>query len=258
MLKTGAAGASRLQLLDAIQGPYTEALLDRAGVGVGMRVADLGCGIGLVTRRLAERVGPTGAVTAVDNSAAQIALARESNAGYHNVAFHEAGAGDTGLPHCSFDAVYCRALLSHLPEPQRALAHMATLVKPGGVLIAEDCDVTSVASYPESAAFNRVREILAATGPGATIGHRLHSMFLELALDPEVAIVTPVYLTGEEKRLTELTFREATPHFVAAGLVSAEEASALADEMQVVGGDATVAVVLIRAFQVWARRSFIN
>ena len=83
-------------------------------------------------------------------------------------------------------------------------------------------------------------------------------MFLELGLEPDVAIVTPVYLRGEEKRLTELSFREARPHLIATGSVTADEAAALAGELHAVASDPSIAIAQIRAFQVWARKTFIN
>ena len=74
-----------------------------------MRVADLGCGVGMVTTLLAELVGPDGEVVGVDASGEQIARARELlPPGVSNVRFIEASATDTGLPADSFDLVYCR------------------------------------------------------------------------------------------------------------------------------------------------------
>ena len=52
-------------------------MLLEAGLRRGMRVADFGCGVGLVTALLAELVGPEGHVVGLDSSAAQLAQARE-------------------------------------------------------------------------------------------------------------------------------------------------------------------------------------
>jgi ubiquinone/menaquinone biosynthesis C-methylase UbiE len=118
-------------------------MLLQAGLRPGMRVADLGCGVGMVTNLLAELVGPTGSVVGVDVSAEQIAQARESlPAGSSNVTFVEASATDTGLPRETFDLVYCRFLLLHLSEPAQALREMHDLLKPNGILVCEDGDLT--------------------------------------------------------------------------------------------------------------------
>src|SRR3954449_7388044 len=59
-----------------LYGAMTGAWLDAAGVGPGMRVADLGCGPGDVTLAAARRVGPTGSVIGVDDAARPLERAR--------------------------------------------------------------------------------------------------------------------------------------------------------------------------------------
>jgi ubiquinone/menaquinone biosynthesis C-methylase UbiE len=46
----------------------TDALLDMAGVGPGMRIIDLACGAGSQSLRAARRVGPTGKIWAIEIS----------------------------------------------------------------------------------------------------------------------------------------------------------------------------------------------
>src|SRR6516165_5814455 len=151
-LATGEAAAYRLGILHDLYGPGTRRVLLEAGIRRGMRVADLGCGVGMVTALLAELVGPGGHVVGIDSSGAQLAQARERlNGNGTNVSFVEASATDTGLPPGSFDLVYCRFLLIHLPEPERALRQMSALLKPGGILVCEDGDLTAAGSEPPSA-----------------------------------------------------------------------------------------------------------
>lgn len=52
----------RLALQAALLNPLTDSFLRRAGVSAGMRVLDLGCGIGEVTLIAARLVGPHGQV----------------------------------------------------------------------------------------------------------------------------------------------------------------------------------------------------
>src|SRR5262245_958267 len=98
-LATGEAAAYRLRILHGLYGPGTRRVLLEAGLKPGMSVADLGCGVGMVTALLAELVGPEGQVVGVDFSAAQLAEARERlKAQAPNVRFVEASATATGLP----------------------------------------------------------------------------------------------------------------------------------------------------------------
>src|SRR5215813_5193497 len=77
VLATGGAATQRLQVLHSLYAPGTCRVLLQAGVRPGMRVADLGCGVGMVTMLLRELVGPSGHVVGVDASDEQLAQARE-------------------------------------------------------------------------------------------------------------------------------------------------------------------------------------
>jgi SAM-dependent methyltransferase len=224
-----------------------------------MRVADLGCGVGMVTGLLAELVGPEGHVVGIDASGAQLALARERlNTGGTNVSFVEASATDTGLPRESFDLVYCRFLLIHLPEPERALSEMRALLKPNGILVCEDGDLTSSGSEPPSA-FGAFAELWGRLGPTRgvdfTLGRRLFHMVLAAGFpEPEITFNQPVEARGENKRLLELSVNEAGPAFIDAGLITAEELDRTLVEMRRLTTDETVLAVLPRMSQVWARK----
>src|SRR5919108_3271048 len=68
--------------------PAQDRLMELSGLCPGMKVLDVACGTGLVTRRIASVVGPQGAVTATDISEAMVAeTARNAAAaGLSNVA----------------------------------------------------------------------------------------------------------------------------------------------------------------------------
>ena len=54
----------------------TEDVLRRAGIGPGVRVLDIGCGVGDVSLLAGKLVGPTGLVLGVDRSADSIDIAQ--------------------------------------------------------------------------------------------------------------------------------------------------------------------------------------
>jgi ubiquinone/menaquinone biosynthesis C-methylase UbiE len=101
--------------LHNLYGPGTRQVLKSAGLQRGMRVADLGCGVGLVTRLLAQLVGPQGLAVGIDFSDEQLAVARRQTSAARNTCFVRASATDTDLPGETFDLIYCRFLLIHLP-----------------------------------------------------------------------------------------------------------------------------------------------
>jgi SAM-dependent methyltransferase len=259
VLATGEAAAYRLRILHALYGPGSRRVLLEAGLRRGMRVADLGCGVGMGTALLAELVGPEGYVFGIDASAAQLAQARQRlPPGGTNIRFVEASAAATGLPLALFDLVYCRFLLLHLPESERALREMWALLKPDGVLVCEDVDVTSAGSEPPStlAAF---ADLWGRLGPKRgldyTLGRRLFQMVLAAGFPaPEISFYQPVLARGENKRFLELSVSEAGTGFVEAGLITAQELESTLEEMRRLNADETVLAVMPRMTQVWARK----
>jgi SAM-dependent methyltransferase len=94
------------------------------------RFLDIGCGNGaLVGRALASGYD----VTAVEPNPACAAVVRER----YGIEVEESLIEETQLPRGSFDASFHVDLLSHFPDPVRALRVMADLTAPGGVVCFE-------------------------------------------------------------------------------------------------------------------------
>ncbi|MET9734415.1 methyltransferase domain-containing protein [Streptomyces sp. NPDC006458] len=110
------------------------ALWDAAGAVPGARIADVGCGPGAVSVRLAAVAGPEGGVWAVDRDGDALttaqALAERAGVSVHTVA----GSADaTGLPAGAFDLVMLRHVLAHNGGREQAIVdHLASLARPGG------------------------------------------------------------------------------------------------------------------------------
>jgi SAM-dependent methyltransferase len=257
-LATGEAAAYRLRILHGLYGPGTRRVLIDAGLRPGMRVADIGCGVGMVTALLADLVGPWGHAVGIDASAAQVEQARERLSAATNVSFVEASATGTGLPPESFDLVYCRFLLIHLMEPERALSEMATLLRPGGILVCEDGDLTSAGSQPPSA-LGAFADLWGRLGPKRrvdyTLGRRLFALVQAAGFPaPEITFNQPVVARGENKRLLELSVAEAGPAFVGAGLITADDLERTLDEMRRANADESILALMPRMAQVWGRK----
>jgi SAM-dependent methyltransferase len=259
VLATGSAAAHRLKLLHSLYGPGARRVLLQAGIQPGMRVADLGCGVGTVTTLLAELVGPTGEVVGLDFSGAQIEEARSLvPPELSNVTFVEASATDTGLPYGTFDLVYCRFLLIHLTEPNLALREMHKLLKPNGILVCEDGDLTASGSEPPSA-LNAFANLFGRLGPiwgvDYTLGRELFQKIVAANFSqPEITFNQPVIARGENKRLLELSVAEAASGFVGAGLITREELDKTLVEMKRLAEDESVLALMPRMSQVWARK----
>jgi SAM-dependent methyltransferase len=112
----------------------TEAMLGMAGVGPGSRVLDVAAGAGDQTLAIAERVGPTGQVLAIDLSPAILALARKNamQAGHSHVQTQVADGEDLPVDAASFDAAVCRLGLMLFADPLRGLREVHRALRPGG------------------------------------------------------------------------------------------------------------------------------
>jgi demethylmenaquinone methyltransferase/2-methoxy-6-polyprenyl-1,4-benzoquinol methylase len=112
-----------------------ERMLRQANLSEGMRVIEPGCGTGRLTTILAERVGPTGFVLALDISPKMICAARSGMALRDNASLRCAAIEDCPLDPEGFDVVVCHSVLPHFDNKLTAVAHMASALKKGGKFI---------------------------------------------------------------------------------------------------------------------------
>ena len=123
---------------DVYRRPLATALT-RLGLGEGWRCVDVGAGGGDVTVALAELVGASGRVYAVDNDPrSRDAVAEAAAAGSlaQVLAITQAGE-DLTLPE-PVDLAFCRFLLMHVAQPERVLRRMAGAVRTGGWVVAQE------------------------------------------------------------------------------------------------------------------------
>src|SRR5262245_42321776 len=113
---------------------------------VGMRVLDVGCGPGSITRGLAERVAP-GDVVGVDLSKDTLEGARRDAAerGLDNLRYEEASVYALPFADASFDVAFAHQVLQHLSEREAAVGEMLRVLRPGGLLAIRDIDWQTVA-----------------------------------------------------------------------------------------------------------------
>jgi len=102
-----------------------------------MIVLDVACG----AAHAAEQVAPTvRQVVGLDLTRALLDLGAERlrDAGITNVLLQEGSAAELPFLDASFDLVFCRAALHHMPDPSGAVAEMARVCRPGGRVVAAD------------------------------------------------------------------------------------------------------------------------
>lgn len=103
------------------------------------RVLDVACGTGELERRLLQS-WPSLAIIGCDASAGMLAQA-ESKSIPGNVAWMQADATSLPFSAASFDAAICANSFHYFRAPERSLAEMRRVLRPGGRLVLVDwCD----------------------------------------------------------------------------------------------------------------------
>jgi ubiquinone/menaquinone biosynthesis C-methylase UbiE len=170
----------------------------------GMRLLDVGCGPGSITRGLAQRLAP-GEVVGLDLSRETLAAARQDAAarGLTNLTYAEGSVYELPFPDQSFDAVYAHQVSQHLREPAAALREMLRVLRPGGLVGIRDVDWGTVSYWPVDPWIDRFIEVHFKTwyknGGEPRMGRQLRALFNAAAVtDVEVTAAVWCYSTPEE------------------------------------------------------------
>jgi SAM-dependent methyltransferase len=192
------AEVDRLLLQGRLYNDHTERALRLAGLAPGMRVLDVGCGPGDVSIVASRLVGPSGSVTGVDATPEilEFARTRAADSGLSTISFVRATIPDVPLAG-QVDAVIGRLILMHLPDPVAALRRLATSVRPGGVIVFHEFDISSAHSAPELPLFGLVRDLIVRSFRGAGLptecGSSLYSLFQRAGLPaPRLTLGAPM------------------------------------------------------------------
>ena len=134
----------RLRLLEISCDPATERHLDDLGVGAGWDCLEVGAGGGSVVRMLCDRVGPEGRVLAVDLEPRLLDRMTEPN-----LEVRRLDVVAEALPEAAFDLVHTRAVLLHIPQREEVLASLVRALRPGGILLLEEMDLSPAFEGPD-------------------------------------------------------------------------------------------------------------
>jgi len=222
----------RLALQASVLNPLTRTFLQRAGISGGMRVLDMGCGVGEVSRIAASLVGSHGYVTGIDIDpvALEVARARVREDGTSHVSFEHSSLLEYQPEHL-YDAVIGRLILIHTPDPVEALRKAIALTHAGGVVAFQEYDLAhaspAAAILPLVARMGRLLiELFPKIVPHADIGLRLFALMQQAGLPPPVCTAECAVEGGPDSPVYEWfaeTVRTMLPMLEKHGLATAAD-----------------------------------
>lgn len=111
-----------------------DVFLDWLAPAPGLRWVDIGCGSGAFTEAILQRCAPA-AVQGVDPSPPQLDYAR-SRPGAQGATFQQGDAQALPFANASVDVAVMALVLFFVPDPDKGLAEMRRVVRPGGLVAA--------------------------------------------------------------------------------------------------------------------------
>jgi len=179
----------RLMLQSRLLRPYTERFFRAAGLSPGMRVLDVGSGMGDVALLVADIVGPSGSVLGIDRdpTALDNAQRRSGEQGCSSWVGFQVSDLDEFTTTGQFDAIAGRYILMHQADASSILRSLLRYVKPGGVIVFHELDLPGPnASFPPCPLYDQVGTLLyeafRRSGARPDFGRRLGKTFLDAGL----------------------------------------------------------------------------
>jgi ubiquinone/menaquinone biosynthesis C-methylase UbiE len=243
VLGTDTDEAWRLGLQHRLWAAQAHGVWERCGIQPGQTIIDLGCGPGHAAMDLAQLVGSTGRVLALDESAFYLKLlnddakARKLSNITRILGNAEEAATLLGDFKGHVDAVYARWLLCFVPEPEKVVSAVASLLKPGGRFIVQDYfNYEAMTLAPRRPIFTKVVQAVAASwrarGGDPDIVARLPEIFRQHGLKVE-------HMESRERvarpgsslwHWPETFFRNYVPKLVTSGFLSVDDMAAFKEE----------------------------
>lgn len=255
----------RLVRQGAILRGFLETAFRAAGIGPGMRVLDIGSGVGDVAFLAADLVGPQGSVVGVDRDPDNIAWAakRAVQAGRSNVRFltNEFTEFFDSQP---FDALVGRFILMYLPDPVATLSVLSRHLRSGSAIAFCEPDYTVLSTtFPEVPLLRQCeewqREAFRRAGARTDMGMRLYHTFRDSGFVDTGIMVSQLSGYGARRELIDFfseSIRSILPTIEEQKIATREEVDidSLASRLEAQALAVDPQWVSIRYVSAWARK----
>jgi len=200
-------------------------------------VLDAGCGTGDDIRDIAQLVGQNGWCVGIDQNGALIEVARKRSEGKNlPVEFHQSSIYELNFPDNTFHVTRAERVFEHLYEPERALAEMIRVTRPGGrVLVASPDMDTNIIDHPDRSVTRRICHFESDRRPNGLAGQKLYGMFHDVGLrDLRVRAIVHI-TTSYEGMLSFLDVRERAEAARNGGAITASECASWLAQLERAG-----------------------
>ena len=149
-------------------------LFERLELHNAKKVADLGCGTGEISGRLAQTYS-FDELFAIDLIENVVSIARQRHGHLPNLHFKVGNAKETGQPDDHFDLPLCRHVLQAIPEPGELIDEMIRITRPGGTLyfLAEDYGMIHATNEDVEPIWTKIANVMLSQGSDLHIGRKL-------------------------------------------------------------------------------------
>jgi ubiquinone/menaquinone biosynthesis C-methylase UbiE len=247
----------RQHLLAQFLEPLTLCALQNISLKKGSQILDLGCGFGDTTLMLSQRF-PETYLTGIDMDAALIdAAIAEKKSQNANLDFVCGDALHLPFEDSSFDFVFCRYLLLHIPGAFAAMEEMKRVCKPGGIVFAQEYDTNFFQSYPESDAYPKFEEITSTLFADTHFGRKMIHYFKKLALK-NIAHDAQVILADHKsvlKKLLVMTAKALDKAILGKKLLTQKQLDNWIKEMEMIERNEDAIVLTHPIIAVWGTKA---
>lgn len=159
-----------------------QSFIEYLEISAGMKVCDLGCGMGNLINALDYKYSNLELV-GIEIAKEQFDVAKEINEGRPNIELINSDILENTLPSNYFDVTYCRYLLEHVQAPIEVIKEMVRITKLGGKIVVQENDLDNIIYYPTIEGHREVITQLCnlqiQMGGDPYIGRKLYSFFKE-------------------------------------------------------------------------------
>lgn len=200
----------------------------------GMRVLEIGCGIGADAWHLARETGEKGVVAAIDPGIGMLKAASSqfSNPGdpalsFCSPSFIRMDGRLLAFPDGSFDAAREDRVLQHVSNPDRVIAEMLRVLKPGGIFVLFEPDWESfIIDGPDRTITRKIMNFWTDQFQNGWIGRELYRRCkeqgaIDLSLSPRTLVLHELGVANQIFAIRENAFRTSD-----SGVITRDEAAA--------------------------------